>query len=82
MVSVLTFYSDKPTSNTPEVYNFSEQIFIEMTENKQKRQGFAHFLNVLMFVKLLKNLRRRGGGTYSGNTFTRCMMKLNVGLQV
>ena len=53
-----------------------------MTENKQKRQGFAHFLNVLMFVKLLKNLRRRGGGTYSGNTFTRCMMKLNVGLQV
>jgi len=37
VVSVLAFYSDDPSSNPAEVYNFSVKIFIEKNENKQKR---------------------------------------------
>ena len=37
VVSVLAFYSDDPSSNPAEVYNFSVKIVIEKNENKQKR---------------------------------------------
>ena len=40
MVSVLTFYSDDPSSNPAETYSF---VF-EKNENKhKKRPGLAHF---------------------------------------
>ena len=34
VVSVLAFYSDDPSSNPAEVYNFSVKIVIEKNENK------------------------------------------------
>ena len=37
VVRVLAFYSDYPSSNPAEVYNFSVKIVIEKNENKQKR---------------------------------------------
>ena len=37
VVSVLAFYSDDPSSNPAEVYNFSVKIVIEKNKNKLKR---------------------------------------------
>ena len=44
VVSVLAFYSDDPSSNPAEVYNFSVKIIIEKNENKQKRGRVGPFL--------------------------------------
>ena len=45
MVSVLTFYSEDPSSNPAEAYSFFCNIVFEKNENKQKkRPGLAHFL--------------------------------------
>ena len=44
VVSVLAFYSEDPSSNPAEVYNFSVKIVIETNENKQKRvRGWPNF---------------------------------------
>ena len=41
VVSVLAFYSDDPSSNPAEAYNFSCKNVFEKNENKQKRgRGF------------------------------------------
>ena len=46
VVSVLAFYSDDPSSNPAEVYNFSVKIVIEKNKNKQKRGwGWPIFLH-------------------------------------
>ena len=49
VVSELAFYSDDPSSNPAEVYNFSVKIVIEKNENKQKRGR-----DRLIFIKLSK----------------------------
>ena len=44
MVSVLAFYSDDPSSNPAEVYNFSVKLLLKRTKINKKRPGLAHFL--------------------------------------
>ena len=44
MVSVLAFYSDDPSSNPTEVYNFSLAFVFEKNENKQKEAGVGPLL--------------------------------------
>ena len=44
MVSVLAFYSDDPSSNPAEAYNFSVNFVFEKNQNKQKEAGVGHFL--------------------------------------
>ena len=44
MVSVLAFYSDNPSSNPAEVYNFSVKLLLKRTKINKKRPGLAHFL--------------------------------------
>ena len=43
MVSVLTFYSDDPSSNPAEVNNFSVKLLLKRTKINEKRPGLAHF---------------------------------------
>ena len=43
MVSVLAFYSDNPSSNPAEVYNFSVKLLLKRTKINKKRPGLAHF---------------------------------------
>ena len=44
VVSVLAFYSDNPSSNPAEVYNFSVKLLLKRTKIKtKKRPGLAHF---------------------------------------
>ena len=43
VVSMLALYSDDPSSNPAEVYNFSVKIVIEKNENKQKEAGVGPF---------------------------------------
>ena len=43
VVSVLAFYSDNPSSNPAEVYNFSVKLLLKRTKIKtKKRPGLAH----------------------------------------
>ena len=54
VVSVLTFYSDDPSSNPADASSFSTQFVIEKNENKnKKRPGLAHFLknNVVVVIR-------------------------------
>ena len=46
VVSVLAFYSDNPSSNPAEVYNFSVKLFLKRTKINKKRPGLAHFLTI------------------------------------
>ena len=43
VVSVLAFYSDDPSSNPAEVYNFSVKLLLKSTKINKKRPGLAHF---------------------------------------
>ena len=43
VVSVLTFYSDDPRSNTPEVCNFSVNILFGKNKAKEKEAGVGRF---------------------------------------
>ena len=43
VVSVLAFYSDNPSSNPAEVYNFSVKLLLKRTKINKKRPGLAHF---------------------------------------
>ena len=43
VVSVLAFYSDDPSSNPAEVYNFSVKLLLKRTKINKKRPGLAHF---------------------------------------
>ena len=45
MVIVLAFYSNDPSSNPTEVYNFSVKLLVKRTKINKKRPGLAHFLN-------------------------------------
>ena len=42
VVSVLAFYSDDPSSNPAEVYNFSVKLLLKRTKIYKKRPGLAH----------------------------------------
>ena len=44
VVSVLAFYSDDPSSNPAEVYNFPVKLLLKRTKINKKRPGLAHFL--------------------------------------
>ena len=45
VVSVLAFYSDNPSSNPAEVYNFSIKLLLERTKiNKKRGRGWPIFL--------------------------------------
>ena len=43
VVSVLAFYSDDPSSNPAEVYNFSVKLLLKRTKINKKEAGLAHF---------------------------------------
>ena len=46
VVSALAFYSDDPSSNPTEAYNFSGKFVFEKNENKQNRgRGWPIFTN-------------------------------------
>ena len=42
MVSVLPFYSDDPSSNPAEVFNFSVKLLLKRTKINKKRPELAH----------------------------------------
>ena len=42
MVSMLAFYSDDPSSNPAEVYNFSVKLLLKSTKINKKRPGLAN----------------------------------------
>ena len=42
VVSVLAFYSDDPSSNPAEVFNFSVKLLLKRTKINKKRPGLAH----------------------------------------
>ena len=44
VVSVLTFYSDDPSSNPAEVYNFPVKLLLKRTKINKKEAGFLFFL--------------------------------------
>ena len=46
MVSVLAFYSDDPSSNPAEVYNFSVKLLLKRTKINKKRPGLAHLKKI------------------------------------
>ena len=43
VVSVLSFYSDDPSSNPAEAYIFTAKFVFEKNENKQKEAGVGPF---------------------------------------
>ena len=43
VVSVLSFYSDDPSSNPAEAYIFTVKFVFEKNENKQKEAGVGAF---------------------------------------
>ena len=44
VVSVLAFYSDNPSSNPAEVYNFSVKLLLKRTKLNKKEAGVGPFL--------------------------------------
>ena len=44
VVSVLAFYSDDPSSNPAEVYNFSVKLLLKRTKINKKEAGVGPFL--------------------------------------
>ena len=50
VVSVLAFYSDNPSSNPAEVYNFSVILLLKRTKINKKRPGLANFLKKIVFA--------------------------------
>ena len=44
VVSVLAFYSDGPSSNPAEVYNFSVKLLFKRTKINKKEAGVGPFL--------------------------------------
>ena len=44
MVSVLAFYSDDPSLNPTEVYNFSVKLLLKITKINKKEAGVGPFL--------------------------------------
>ena len=47
MVSVLAFYSDDPSSNPAEVYNFSVKLLLKRTKINKKEAGVGPFFKNL-----------------------------------
>ena len=43
MVSVLAFYSDDPSLNPAEVYNFSVKLLLKITKINKKEAGVGKF---------------------------------------
>ena len=54
MVSVLTFYSDDPSSNPAETYSFSIKFVLEKNENKQKEAVVGPFFKENVIKRLPK----------------------------
>ena len=53
MVSVLAFYSDDPSSNPAEVYNFSVKLLLKRTKINGKGAGVGPFFkNIIISGKL------------------------------
>ena len=46
VLSVLAFYSDDPSSNPTEVYNFSVKLLMKRTKINKKRPGLAHLKKI------------------------------------
>ena len=51
MVSVLAFYSDDPSSNPAEVYNFSVKLLLKRTKINRKEAGVGPFKKKLALNK-------------------------------
>ena len=50
MVSVHFLYSNNPSLNPADVYNFSVKLVFEKNENKQKEAGFGPFLKSAIWI--------------------------------
>ena len=48
VVSELAFYSDNPSSNPAEVYNFSVKLLLKRTKINKKEAGVGPFLKKIM----------------------------------
>ena len=48
VVSVLAFYSDDPSLNPAEVYNFSVKLLLKRTKINKKEAGVGPFLKKLL----------------------------------
>ena len=62
MVSVLAFYSDDPSSNPAEVYNFSVKLLLKGTKINKKEAGVGPFKKKTInkdYVLATKNLSLR-----------------------
>ena len=49
VVSELAFYSDNPSSNPAEVYNFSVKLLLKRTKINKKEAGVGPFLKKIKF---------------------------------
>ena len=60
VVSVLAFYSDDPSSNPAEVYNFSVKLLLKRTKINKKEAGLAHFLKKCLNLYILQHPQMYG----------------------
>ena len=66
VVSVLAFYSDDPSSNPAEVYNFSVKLLLKSTKINKKRPGLAHLKKMNNHLTS-EQLKRAGGAAIKVN---------------
>ena len=57
MVSVLAFYSDDPSSNPAEVYNFSVKLLLKRTKINKKEAGVGPFFKYYFSRSIFNNLK-------------------------
>ena len=53
VVSVLAFYSDDPSSNPAEVYNFSVKLLLKRTKINKKEAGVGPFKKMCIIVDMI-----------------------------
>ena len=58
VVSMLAFYSDDPSSNPAEVYNFSVKLLLKRMKINKKEAGVGHFKKKIQ-NKDLQNGKKR-----------------------
>ena len=72
MVSVLTFYSDDPSSNPAEVYNFSVKLLLKRTKINKKEAGVGPFFLKKKGKNTVSECKNTKNVNYKGN----CIMEL------
>ena len=55
MVSVLAFYSDDPSLNPAEVYNFSVKLLLKRTKINKEEAGVGPFFKKKIYIKTISS---------------------------